>query len=162
MTPVVKVKASDGGRVSVAGLIATRTGHTPRLLYRTRVRRGRKGEPKGFAEADYAALLDDAHRVLGGPIVLVWDNLNTHVSAVMRQLVAARPWLRVCQLPAYAPELNPVEGVWSLMKRSLSNLASRTVDQLRWIVRCRLRRIQRRSVVLTGLVAKTGLDFCLP
>ncbi len=27
---------------------------------------------------------------LGGPLVLVWDNLNTHVSKAMRELIAAR------------------------------------------------------------------------
>ncbi|MFE6625526.1 transposase [Streptomyces sp. NPDC057740] len=37
----------------------------------------------------------------------------------MRQLIAARLWLTVYQLPPYAPECNPVEGVWSHLKRSL-------------------------------------------
>jgi transposase len=32
----------------------------------------------------------------------------------MRQLIAARACLTVLQLPAYAPELNPVEGIWSV------------------------------------------------
>ena len=41
--------------------------------------------------------------------MLVWDGLNTHVSGAMRELIAARDWLTVFQLPAYAPELNPVE-----------------------------------------------------
>src|SRR4051794_12064610 len=66
--------------------------HRPRLLYRThRARRGTRR--KGFTEAGYAALLDAAHQQLGGPIVLVWDNLNTHVSAAMAELIAARPRL---------------------------------------------------------------------
>jgi transposase len=39
--------------------------------------------------------------------VLVWDNLNTHVSAAMAELIAARPWLTVFRLPPYAHELNP-------------------------------------------------------
>jgi transposase len=38
--------------------------------------------------------------------------------------------LRVYQLPAYAPELNPVEKVWSAMKGSLANLAVRTATEL--------------------------------
>lgn len=46
----------------------------------------------------------------------------------MRALIAARPWLRVYQLPAYATELNPVEKVWSTMKGSLTNLAVRTAS----------------------------------
>jgi hypothetical protein len=45
-----------------------------------------------------------------GPIVLIWDNLPNHVSRTMRQLITARSWLTVIQLPAYAPELNAVEG----------------------------------------------------
>jgi hypothetical protein len=45
-----------------------------------------------LAVSDYARLLDAADRQLGGPIVLVWDNLNTHVSGAMAELIAARPW----------------------------------------------------------------------
>jgi putative transposase len=51
-------------------VIATKPGHLPRLIYRIRLRRGRKGERKSFSEADYIALLDAAHQQLGGPIVL--------------------------------------------------------------------------------------------
>lgn len=45
------------------------------------------GRPQS-GEADYARLLDAAHQQLGGPLVLVWDNLNTHVSRAMRELIA--------------------------------------------------------------------------
>jgi transposase len=52
--------------------------------------------------------------------VLVWDGLNTHTSRAMRELTAARAWLTVFQLPAYAPELNPVEMSFSqcVLRRS--------------------------------------------
>jgi hypothetical protein len=161
-TPVVTVSAAGSGRVSLAGLVCTKPGQRSRLIYRTRIHRGRKGEPKGFAEADYAALLDAAHQQLGGPIVLVWDNLNTHVSAVMRRLIAGRPWLRVYQLPAYAPEFNPVEAVWSHLKKSLTNLAKRAIDQLAGLIRTRLKRIQYRPALIAGFVARTRLDFHPP
>src|SRR3954453_18824777 len=117
-TPVVRVTAAISPRVSVAALVAVQPGRRPRLIYRTH--RGRRsGGRKGFTEADYAALLDAAHRQLGGPIVLIWDNLNTHVSTAMAELITARPWLTVYRLPPYAHELNPVESVWSHLKRSL-------------------------------------------
>ena len=96
----------------------------PRLIYRVHRRRG-KDQRKGFTEAGYAQLLDAAHQQLGGPVVVVWDNLNSHVSAAMAELIAARDWLTVYQLPPYAHELNPVELVWSHLKRSLANLAKR-------------------------------------
>ena len=72
----------------------------------------------------------------------VWDNLNTHVSAAMGELVAARDWLTVFQLPPYAHELNPVEGIWPVLKRSLANLAKRNLGQLTALVKTRLKRMQ--------------------
>ena len=60
---------------------------------------------------DYARLLDDAHQQLGGPLVVVWDGLNTHVSRAMADLVPTRDWLTVFRLPPYAHELNPVVGL---------------------------------------------------
>jgi transposase len=58
---------------------------------------------------------------------VVWDNLNAHFSAAMAELAAARDWLTVYRLPPYAHELNPVEPVWSRLKRSLANLAKRNL-----------------------------------
>jgi transposase len=49
----------------------------------------------------------------------------------MRAFTAAhRDWLTVIQVPAYAPDLNPVEGAWSVMKNGLGNLAAGSTDQL--------------------------------
>ena len=137
-------------RVSLAALIAVRPGCRPRLIYRThRARRGDKR--KGFTETDYARFLDAAHQQLDGPLVLVWDGLNTHTSRAMRELIAARDWLTVFQLPAYAPELNPVEPVWSNLKRSLANLVKQDIDQLTALVKTRLRRMQYRPGLLERL-----------
>ncbi|MFE0177977.1 transposase [Streptomyces sp. NPDC059002] len=77
----------------------------------------------------------------------------------MKQLVAARSWLTIFQLPPYAPELNPVEGVWSHLKRSLVNLAKRGIDQLTALIKTRLKRMQYRPGLIDGYVAKTGLDL---
>lgn len=161
VTPVVKVVTARTHRVSIAGLIAFRPDHPDqvRYMYRTLVYRRRKADRKGFNEEDYAALLDAAHQQLGGNIVLVWDNINTHVSARMVELIATRKWLTVFRLPTRAPELNPVEGVWSVMKSGIVNLAKRDVDQLRQIIKTRLRRLQYRPTTLTGFLAKTGLNL---
>ena len=68
----------------------------------------------------------------------------------MRQLIAARAWLTVYQLPAYAPELNPVEGTWSVLKRSLANLTKYGIDQLTTLVKTRLKRMQYRPGLIDG------------
>jgi hypothetical protein len=155
----VRVTGGSNRRVSLAALIAVRPGHRPRLIYRVHAGRPRGDRRKGFTEADYARLLDAAHQQLGGPLVVVWDNLNTHVSRAMAELVAARDWLTVFQLPPYAHELNPVEPVWSHLKRSLANLAKRNLAQLTALVKTRLRRMQYRPGLLDGFLAGTGLDL---
>jgi len=157
-TPVVTVTGGHDTRLSLAALIAVRPGCGPRLIFRTH-RARRSDTRKGFTETDYARLLDAAHQQLGGPLVLVWDGLNTHVSRAMRELIAARDWLTVFQLPAYSPELNPVEPVWSNLKRSLSNLTKHDIAQLTVLVKARLRLMQYRPALLEGLLAKPGLDL---
>ncbi len=163
---MVKVTGGSNKRVSLAALIAIKPGCRPRLIYRVhRGRRHSKDGRKGFTETDYARLLDAAHQQLAGPLVVVWDNLNSHVSAAMAELVAARDWLTVYQLPPYAHELNPVEPVWSHLKRSLANLAKRNLSELTALVKTRLKRMQHRPGLLDGFLASTGLDltpFCNP
>jgi DDE superfamily endonuclease len=91
--------------------------------------------------------------------------LNTHLSAAMTELIAARDWLTVYQLPPYAHELNPVELVWSHLKRSLANLAKRNISQLPALVKTRLKKMQYRPGLLRGFLASTRLDltpFCNP
>jgi DDE superfamily endonuclease len=66
----------------------------------------------------------------------------------MMGLAAARDWLTVCRLPPYAHELNPVEPVWSHLKRSLANLAKRNLVQLTVLVKTRLTRMQYRPGLL--------------
>jgi len=119
----------------------------------------------GFTETDYARLLDAAHQQLRGPLVVVWDKLNAHVSRAMAELIAARDWLTACQLPPYAHELNPVEQVWSHLKRSLASLAKRSLPELTALVKTRLRRMQYQLALPNGLLASTRLNrppFCNP
>ena len=127
------------------------------MFYRIRVYHGRKNEPKGLRERDYIGLLTSVHAQLRAPLILVWDNVNHHVSADMRAFVEDHDWLTVVQLPAYAPELNPAEGVWSHLKRALGNLAAGTIDQMAVTVRSRLKSVQYRPGLLDGFITETGL-----
>jgi putative transposase len=77
----------------------------------------------------------------------------------MTQLIAARDWLTVFQLPPYAHELNPVEPVWSHLKRSLANLTKHNIGELTALVKTRLKRMQYRAGLLDGFLASTRLDL---
>jgi transposase len=141
----------------MAGLIAMRPGLRTRLFFRLHVYHGRRSESKGLGEDDYIRLLSAVHAQLRAPLIVVWDNVNHHVSATMRRFVEEHDWLTVVQLPAYAPELNPTEGVWSHIKRGLGNLAACGIDQLAAIVRGRLKSIQYRPELIEAFIAETGL-----
>jgi hypothetical protein len=109
-TPVVRVSGKGSGRVSVAGLVCLKAGARDHLFYRVRVHRGRKGERRSMSEEDYADLITAAHQELQAPVILIWDRLNTHISAAMRAFISSHPgWLTEVRLPAYAPELNAAE-----------------------------------------------------
>ena len=63
---------------------------------------------------------------------------------------------------AAAPELNPVEGMWAHIKRSLANLAARTLSNLETLLRRRLKELQYRRALLDGFLAGTGLTLDRP
>ena len=111
-TPVAVVSGKGSGRVSAAGMTCYRPGARSRFVYRTRIHTGRKGERRSLSEADYAGLITAAHTQLHAPLILCWDNSNTHISAQMRTLPHAhRDWLTVVQMPSCAPDLNGVRRV---------------------------------------------------
>uniref|UniRef100_UPI0008238DCF transposase n=1 Tax=unclassified Streptomyces TaxID=2593676 RepID=UPI0008238DCF len=72
----------------------------------------------------------------------------------------SRDWLTIYYLPPYAPDLNPVEGIWSLLRRGwLSNVAFHTPEHLIHTVRRGLRHIQYRSHLIDGCLTETGLTI---
>nr|WP_131768149.1 transposase [Candidatus Protofrankia californiensis] len=162
VTPIIRVPGRGSGRVSVIGMVCYKPGRRARLFYRTRVHHGRPGERKGLGWADCRDLLAAAHAQLdGGRLVLVWDRLNIHVQAEMIGFLAAHAdWVSVVLLPTYAPEINPVEGVWSHLKRTvLANLAARDIDQVHRTVKQGLKRMQYRPGLIVGFLAGTGLAW---
>ena len=78
-------------------------------------------------------VLAELRRFLGGEkATLLWDGLPAHRSRAMRDwLHTQRRWLVVERLPAYAPELNPVEALWANLKGvELANLAGDTLAEV--------------------------------
>lgn len=63
----------------------------------------------------------------------------------MQESIEAREWLTVLLLPAYSPDLNPVEGVWAHVKRGLANLAVVALDRLEVLAVPAVRRLATAS-----------------
>lgn len=70
--------------------------------------------------------LKELHRQLRRPLIVVMDRLPAHRSAVSQLRKRGVDWLHVEWLPGYAPDLNPVEALWSYSK--YSRLANFTPD----------------------------------
>jgi transposase len=69
-------------------------------------------------------------RHLRGPVIVLLDNANTHKGKPLEELRRQHPRLRLENFPAYAPELNPDEGVWRQAKRKLANSCPKDIDEL--------------------------------
>ena len=70
---------------------------------------------KNFDAQAVLAFTKQLDRQLRARMVLVWDRSNTHRTADIREFLA-RLGARAFHFPSYAPELDPVEYVWSYLK----------------------------------------------
>ncbi|MFF1306179.1 transposase [Streptomyces sp. NPDC058307] len=97
---------------------------------------------------DGQVVKDPAHR---------GNNLRLHLTVGMRAFIETNAeWLTVFHLPTYAPDLNPQEGIWSLVKREIGNLAAADLTQITRAVKRRLKRIQYRPELVDGCLATTA------
>jgi transposase len=95
----------------------------------------------------------------GHRIILLWDGLGAHTSRGMRAYLAGqRAWLRVESLPAYDPELNPVEPHWGNVKsRVLANYCAPDLDALGRSLRAGLSRVPRHPTLALSFLRHAGL-----
>ena len=88
-----------------------------------------------------------------GNILLVWDGLPAHRSRAVKDFLAtpAAKGLTLLQLPAYAPKLNPQEGIWRYLKYvELANVCCHDLDELRLALRRAIQRVRYRLDVIIG------------
>ncbi|MCZ2525928.1 transposase [Streptomyces sp. HB2AG] len=158
-TPAVRVRGRSQRRFSIAALACYKQGERSRLVCRPRRHLDHKrGGRRSFTWTDYRDLLIAARHRLGGPLVLVWENLNVHRDARLRDFIDTHDWIAAFFLPPYAPDLNPVEGVWSVFRRSgQANTAFTDPGHLMRDLRHGLRTIQYRGDLIDGCPAATGL-----
>jgi transposase len=95
----------------------------------------------------------------GQQVVLLWDGLSAHWSHKMRaHLEAQHDWLTVERLPAYAPELNPVEYLWANLKGTeLANGTTDTIAEVADQAQHGIQRVCNSDSLVVGFLAHTGL-----
>lgn len=97
----------------------------------------------------------------GDKATLIWDGLPSHRSNKMKHfLTAQRHWLVVEALPAYAPDLNPVEALWGNLKGTeLANLSTDTLTETIDATTAGFARIRRRPTLLFAFLRHRGLSL---
>jgi transposase len=132
-TPVVPYRNRRQKKVSVIGAVALR--HTAAAVAGAAAVASFDlvcdFHPDSYVRSEQAAAF--LHRVLAEykdvpRIDLVWDNLAAHRSRIVKEVVEANPRLTLHYLPPYAPDLNAVEGVWSLSK--YHRMANHSIDSV--------------------------------
>jgi transposase len=108
------------------------------------------------------AVLDQLGRFYDGQrVVLIWDGLSAHWSAKMRAFLdSQRDWLTAERLPAYAPELNPVEYLWANLKDlELANRPTTTLAEVADATEQGIQRVCKSDSLVVGFLAHTGLTL---
>ena len=145
-TPVLKVKLTRDHLSAIGGI-------TPqgKLLMQT--------QDHSYKGPDVVRFLQMLTRKIAGPLLVIWDGASIHRCQAVKTFLAQGGAKRVHleHLPAYAPELNPQEGVWNLLKRAeLKNLCCLDVPQVQREVRRAKERLRHRSSVLRQCFALAG------
>jgi putative transposase len=94
-----------------------------------------------------------------GSIVLVWDNAPIHRRKKVQLFIAEHPRLHVYNFPTCAPELNPVEFVWTQVNEYLSSTAPKKFERLCQLLRNALRQIRRSPTKLWSCIFASALPW---
>jgi transposase len=90
------------------------------------------------------------HATLSKKLLIIWDRLKAHRSRLVQQHVEQQHGAIALEyLPAYAPELNPVECIWGYLKHhAMPNYCAEHLGELAHRARGHLRSMQRRTTLV--------------
>ncbi|MDA2910974.1 transposase [Nitrospiraceae bacterium AH_259_D15_M11_P09] len=107
---------------------------------------------------EVVAFLRQLRRHLGGPMVLLWDQLRAHRAGRVHAFLTRASRIHPVFFPPYAPELNPIEYAWGYLKRTpLANWAPLDVETLVTGARCANRGLQRHPALLRSFIRHSPL-----
>lgn len=153
-TPVIKSTGSWKS-ITVTGIIATKADRKKPKAFFT----AKKGSVRA---GDTIRTLKHLLRCVRGGMALFMDGLPAHRAKAVRLFLHQnkKRFQMVERFPAYAPELNPQEYVWSASKgRDMANFCPSKDLDLQTQTRRSLKRIQRNKSIIQGALKKSGLFY---
>lgn len=119
-----------------------------------------KVQRKNAATLTFVAFLVGLASRVRGKITVIWDGLRSHGSAARLLEKVAPNRFRFIRLPSYAPDLNPVEWLWSNTKYSqLAGVVPSSPVELASLARQALHRTRCRTKILKSFFAGAGLKL---
>lgn len=102
--------------------------------------------------AQVVEFLGHLKRHIPRDLLVIWDQLKAHRSRLVRDFVAKQKGaIELEYLPAYAPELNPVEYLWGYWKHhELPNFCPKTFAELSYHSIRALKRMRRRPKLIAA------------
>lgn len=98
-------------------------------------------------------------RLVPGPIILVWDNHKIHISPQTQEFIQDHPRLHVYRFPTCAPELDPVEFVWTQISEHTAGFAPHNMLELCDRVQAGVARIRASKMRLLACLKRSGLSW---
>jgi transposase len=100
-------------------------------------------------------------RMIGDRLLVIWDGSPIHRRAEVQAVVAeAGGKIHLEPLPAYAPDLNPVEWLWKHRKRDeLGNVSCLDLEQLHMEIHLALGRVRKRRALIRSFFQGAGLEL---
>jgi transposase len=118
-------------------------------------------QQRAFKGDDVVRFLKHLMRQIPGKLLLIWDGSPIHRGRAIKDFLASGAAGRVQleQLPGYAPDLNPDEGVWKHLKCvELKNLCCESLAELKIELRKAKERLRHKREVILGCIRQPGLE----
>lgn len=116
-------------------------------------------QERAYRGVDVVGFLKHLARHVAGKLLVIWDGAPIHRSRVVKEYLSkgAAHRIHLEQLPGYAPELNPTEGVWNYLKRvELKNLRCQSISHLSYELRKATERLRHKTKVILGCIKQPG------
>jgi transposase len=114
-----------------------------------------------FKGEDAVRFLRHLMRQIPGKLLVIWDGSPIHRGGAVKDFLSsgASSRVRLEQLPGYAPDLNPDEGIWKHLKYvELKNLCCQSLSELRVELRKAKERLRHKKNVILGCIRQPGFE----
>ncbi len=117
-------------------------------------------QDKAFKGDTIVQFLKHLLRHIAGNLLIIWDGLPAHRAIVIKDFLrqGATRRIHLEQLPGYAPDLNPIEGLWHYLKSvEMKNLCCKTMSDLRDELRKAIARVRHKTHIICACIEQVHL-----